>query len=38
MDDGGREKMILHNSYAAELRWPWMLSFPLKNNVFSNED
>lgn len=34
----GARKMIIRNLYAAELKWSWMLSFPLNNNVFSNED
>lgn len=27
-------KMIKQNLYDAELRWSWILSFPLKDNVF----
>ena len=26
--------MIIYNLYAAELRWFWILSVPLKDNVF----
>lgn len=34
----GERIMIMHDLYAADLRWSWMLSFPLKNGVLSNEE